>query len=1357
MKIILTFILFYLLLLVPAMAQKVTLKESNSSLESVLMKIRKQTNYDVFYSESLINKANPVTINVRKKELLLVLNEIFDKQSISYSIANQTIVLVPKQIIKEPELELQDNQETVNNAADPLVPGEIVNQQGKPMLAVTIINLKDSLNKRSVSDKDGRFLITASRGDLIAFRSQGHKENIILFRGEPTLKIQMFEKVISVDGITVEAKVKAKLNLNTQIDLTNRNHMNLGQILQGTVPGLTLQILPSNRRKLIGLNFAKKINSELTMIYFSIEEYLQFEPVYGKRVIDALETGRPLPQGVGNVYGVFSNSSSVTLVPELRGSASFGNTEGMMIVIDGFPVDEFPADYPMANVESVQVIKDPKELIKWGPRATAGIILIATKDGKHNKLSINYSSNMYFKPMPKFNMQKLGLATSADLVEFYKDLAETDYVSGDNFAEATDISNILINRYKSGMINKERFIQSMDSLAVLSNENQINMMQQNAFSMNHLITVLGGTPQYKFAVTSSYINTRSNGLKDNSDAYTFDIKNDFKLLKNTLKMKWLINGANTISEAGPGEISVYDLPRPYQMLLDRNGNYVYDQTAITAERNEMIQKAGFLNHGKNILEDARLNSNITNSWQAQSRFEMDWTILKDIKWINSFFYRTLIDRRTEIVDENSSTTRQLINLYGSPTANAVDFYVPKGGLLKRGKSRTEQWNLRSALSFSKQIDDHKIIVSIGGGATSDLRQRPSFPTIYGYNRLTGVGSPIFKPANPDGMVYNFRSLYLTNSGAVYPNLLIAPNQGDSTSNRTANINASLNYEYLNKTITVDASTSQVFSPNYGMPTYAKTESYNGEAGWNIKSSIFPDWATSVRISSGIVRNKLPDLPTPISAQRSFQKEWNNYAIWVSNYMPIQQVGQSSTNLYQKLTLNLFENQLSLSGAYNTQKMNGISAMGALNDSASFKKDLTLRFFSFSAEGSLRDGTLLFTAEYTRSPEGQKQFNGNFTYDIKKESYFTSERISSFLLGATIQNTSSFQGLNLMMGTNSASAGGFGLATNNNFSLMPPVNKNQEAFIQLGLNNERIRFDLRYYSRSDIGISNNVPRETDPSTGLANEISYSNIVNRGVEFYVKSVLVKKPKFTYEIGLNGAYNDNLAKEVPKPIYTTNEAFLTAYRSGYSTSNVWAYKWAGLDEKGSPQIYDQNGKPTSTPDSTTLANAMVYIGVTRAPWTAGFIQESTIGNFFARATVLVNLGAVMKRYIPTPSSSFDKSKLIADRWRKPGDEKFTDVPALSSESEASVRNYITRNSTNSFFSANFARLQEVMLGWKAPKNLFGDKSIKSMTISFHVQNLAFWTQNKYHYDPNTVDGQGRPGLPIPVQYGCTINASF
>ena len=77
-------------------AQKVSLSEKNTSLEKVFRQIKKQTGYTFVSTKTLLQKAQPVTVNVRNASLKDALDLCFSGQPISYTIINRTVVIIDK-------------------------------------------------------------------------------------------------------------------------------------------------------------------------------------------------------------------------------------------------------------------------------------------------------------------------------------------------------------------------------------------------------------------------------------------------------------------------------------------------------------------------------------------------------------------------------------------------------------------------------------------------------------------------------------------------------------------------------------------------------------------------------------------------------------------------------------------------------------------------------------------------------------------------------------------------------------------------------------------------------------------------------------------------------------------------------------------------------------------------------------------------------------------------------------------------------------------------------------------------------------------------------------------------------------
>jgi hypothetical protein len=87
------FIVPLLQLCISTVAQRVTLKEKNAPLLSVINKINLQTGYDFLFTSTAMQIAKPVTLNVVDADLNQVLQEIFDKQPLDYTLHERSVVI----------------------------------------------------------------------------------------------------------------------------------------------------------------------------------------------------------------------------------------------------------------------------------------------------------------------------------------------------------------------------------------------------------------------------------------------------------------------------------------------------------------------------------------------------------------------------------------------------------------------------------------------------------------------------------------------------------------------------------------------------------------------------------------------------------------------------------------------------------------------------------------------------------------------------------------------------------------------------------------------------------------------------------------------------------------------------------------------------------------------------------------------------------------------------------------------------------------------------------------------------------------------------------------------------------------
>ena len=125
--------------------------------------------------------------------------------------------------------------------------------------------------------------------------------------------------------------------------------------------------------------------------------------------------------------------------------------------------------------------------------------------------------------------------------------------------------------------------------------------------------------------------------------------------------------------------------------------------------------------------------------------------------------------------------------------------------------------------------------------------------------------------------------------------------------------------------------------------------------------------------------------------------------------------------------------------------------------------------------------------------------------------------------------------------------------------------------------------------------------------------------------------------------------------------------------------------------------------------------------------------------------------------------------NRWRKPGDEKYTDIPVLyndrvasgfdrnvSAEDRGAVEEctYFYDLSDLRVAKADFLRLRSVGLSYIMPEKLLKGVGISSMMIRFQASNLFVWAHKDWKgLDPETPEAN----IPILPSYSLGINVSF
>ncbi|WP_448635240.1 secretin and TonB N-terminal domain-containing protein [Pedobacter panaciterrae] len=220
-------------------AQRITLNQRNSTLESVLKEVRKQSGYDYYYDSKIISEDQKVNVSVKDATVDQTLKELFNGLPLVYEIEGKMIS------IKKKEPSFLEN--VVNAFVDINVSGRVVDADGHGLPGASVI----------VKGKGGKAVSTGSNGSfylkgvdegavlLISFIGYVPKEvKSVKELGDVVLELstsKLDEVQVIAYGTTTRRLSTGNINTVKAEDIEKQLVNNPLLALQGRVPGVFIE------------------------------------------------------------------------------------------------------------------------------------------------------------------------------------------------------------------------------------------------------------------------------------------------------------------------------------------------------------------------------------------------------------------------------------------------------------------------------------------------------------------------------------------------------------------------------------------------------------------------------------------------------------------------------------------------------------------------------------------------------------------------------------------------------------------------------------------------------------------------------------------------------------------------------------------------------------------------------------------------------------------------------------------------------------------------------------------------------------------------------------------------------------
>lgn len=321
-------------------SQKLSLSRHDASLDQIFKEIRKQTGYLFFYDLEWLQKAKPVSIDVKNAPLKEVLDQCLAGQPLTYSIVDKTIVLSvkdePKKVSVVANAVFADVHGTVRNATT-----------REPIEGVTV----------------------AIRGQVRGTRTNAKGEFTI--KGVETGFILVFSYVGFTTAEVKIADVDKELFVNLEVDskgLENVVVVGYGSVKRKDLTGSVSQVSMEDMSKAPVRSFEEALAGRMPGVMVSSSE------------------GQP--------------GAPTTIV--IRGNNSITQDNSPLYVIDGFPIENPDNNILNPNdIESIDVLKDASATAIYGARGANGVIIITTKKGKDGPPVIRYNGSYGLQQVTK--------------------------------------------------------------------------------------------------------------------------------------------------------------------------------------------------------------------------------------------------------------------------------------------------------------------------------------------------------------------------------------------------------------------------------------------------------------------------------------------------------------------------------------------------------------------------------------------------------------------------------------------------------------------------------------------------------------------------------------------------------------------------------------------------------------------------------------------------------------------------------------------------------------------------------------------------------------------------------------------
>ncbi|KPH11443.1 TonB-dependent receptor [Chryseobacterium sp. ERMR1:04] len=300
-----------------------------------------------------------------------------------------------------------------------------------------------------------------------------------------------------------------------------------------------------------------------------------------------------------------------------------------------------------------------------------------------------------------------------------------------------------------------------------------------------------------------------------------------------------------------------------------------------------------------------------------------------------------------------------------------------------------------------------------------------------------------------------------------------------------------------------------------------------------------------------------------------------------------------------------------------------------------------------------------------------------------------------------------------------------------------TNLNLNLGLEFAILNNRVKGNVEYFERKSQDLLFDTPMA--PSLGFSSfQANIGTLKNTGFEFSLFTTPIKTEDFEWNVDVNLSTLNNKITKLPKASIISGTKLLT---EGGSVYDFYLPTWVGVDPSNGKALWktiktDANGQTVEGTTSVVGEATRELQGSALPKLMGGLTTSINYKNFDLSALLTFRIGGKIldTDYTSIMSSGSlggrSWSAEILNRWTP--ENPNTDVPGLST-----TPNNWTNASSRFLYSATYARLKNVSIGYTLPSDYFEKIGLKKFRIYLQGENLLTFYKHKGMDPEQALDG--------------------